>query len=75
MAKTNTTNNTDTTGTTPQAPAQEDTLVLVRVTKTGTLINGAYGRRRCDRQSDSLPGQGPGGGQAGRHHRRVTTNH
>ena len=29
MAKTNTTNNTDTTGTTPQAPAQEDTLVLV----------------------------------------------
>lgn len=44
MAKTNTTNNTDTTGTTPQAPAQEDTLVLVRVTKTGTLINGAYGR-------------------------------
>ena len=44
MAKTNTTNNTDTTGTTPQAPAQEETLVLVRVTKTGTLINGAYGR-------------------------------
>ena len=44
MAKTNTTNNTDTTGTTPQAPAQEDALVLVRVTKTGTLINGAYGR-------------------------------
>ena len=35
-----TTNNTDTTGTTPQATAQEDTLVLVRVTKTGTLING-----------------------------------
>ena len=44
MAKTNTTNNTDTTGTTPQAPAQEDALVLVRVTKTGTLINNAYGR-------------------------------
>lgn len=44
MAKTSTTNNTDTTGTTPQAAAQEDTLVLVRVTKTGTLINGAYGR-------------------------------
>ena len=44
MAKTSTTNNTDTTGTTPQATAQEDPLVLVRVTKTGTLINGAYGR-------------------------------
>lgn len=44
MAKTSTTNNTDTTGTTPQAPAQEEALVLVRVTKTGTLINGAYGR-------------------------------
>ena len=44
MAKTSTTNNTDTTGTTPQATAQEDPLVLVRVTKAGTLINGAYGR-------------------------------
>lgn len=43
MAKTNTTN-TDTTSTTPQAPALEETLVLVRVTRTGTLINGAYGR-------------------------------
>ena len=32
MAKTSTTNNTDTTGTTPQATAQEDPLVLVRVT-------------------------------------------
>lgn len=59
MAKTNTTNNTDTTGTTPQAPAQEETLVLVRVTKTGTLINGAYGRagavtRVTDSQAKSL---------------------
>lgn len=44
MAKTNTTTNTDTTSPTPQAPAQQETLVLVRVTKTGTLINGAYGR-------------------------------
>lgn len=44
MAKTNTTNNTDTTSPTPQASAQEEALVLVRVTKTGTLINGAYGR-------------------------------
>lgn len=43
MAKTPT-NNTDTTSTTPAAPAQEETLVLVRVTVTGTLINGAYGR-------------------------------
>lgn len=44
MAKTNTTTNTDTTSSSPQAPAQEETLVLVRVTRTGTLINGAYGR-------------------------------
>lgn len=44
MAKTNTTTNTDTTSTTPQASALEETLVLVRVTRTGTLINGAYGR-------------------------------
>lgn len=45
MAKTNTTtNNTDTTSPTPQAPALEETLVLVRVTHTGTLIHGAYGR-------------------------------
>lgn len=43
MAKT-TTNNTDTTSTAPAAPATDETLVLVRVTKTGTLINGAYGR-------------------------------
>lgn len=44
MAKTNTTTNTDTTSPSPQAPALEETLVLVRVTRTGTLINGAYGR-------------------------------
>lgn len=43
MAKTNTTN-IDTTSPSPQAPALEETLVLVRVTRTGTLINGAYGR-------------------------------
>lgn len=45
MAKTtNTTNNTDTTSSSPQAPALEETLVLIRVTRTGALINGAYGR-------------------------------
>lgn len=42
MAKTNTTDNTDKASAAPETSAE--TLVLVRVTRTGTLINGAYGR-------------------------------